>query len=154
MNSKQAFSILTEIKSFLEAFYFKLTLIELEDNDYTKNYSDKILPEFTIYKHLPSNIKIDSGSCFLLPKEYKKLICGTSTADGNCLFHSASIILYGNECQFMQLRLAVIIELMKNARRYLEIETFETDITYTNDALDSAVKQKSNNSIISEYNAN
>ena len=97
-----------------------------------KNYSDKILPEFTIYKHLPSNIKIDDGSCFLLPKEYKKLICGTSTADGNCLFHSASIILYGNESQFIQLRLAVIIELMKNARRYLEIEAFETDITYAN----------------------
>ena len=97
MNSKQAFSILTEIKSFLEAFYIKLTLNELEDNDYTKNYSDKILPEFTIYKHLPSNIKIDDGSCFLLPKEYKKLICGTSTADGNCLFHSASIILYGKK---------------------------------------------------------
>ena len=36
MNSKQAFSILTEIKSFLEAFYIKLTLNELEDNDYTK----------------------------------------------------------------------------------------------------------------------
>jgi hypothetical protein len=90
----------------------------------------------------------------LLPREYKHLICGKSTGNGNCLFNSASIILYGDENQCMQLRLAVIIELMKNAKRYLEIEAFETDITYSNDALNSAnflKKQNPNYPTISEY---
>ncbi|CAH1764527.1 4128_t:CDS:2, partial [Entrophospora sp. SA101] len=32
------------------------------DNNYTKNYSDEILPEFSDYKHLPSNIKINGVS--------------------------------------------------------------------------------------------
>ena len=69
----------------------RLTLAELENNNYTNDYSDEILPEFTISRHLLFNIKIDNGSCFLLPEEYKHLVCGNSTANGNCLFNSVSL---------------------------------------------------------------
>ena len=137
MDSKQAITILADIEIFLQILYTKLTLMQLENNNYNI-YSDKILPEFTFFEHIPSNIRIDNGSRYLLPEGYKDMVCGESTADGNCLFNSASIILYGNESYCMQLRLAVIIELMKNIRRYLEIEAFETDITYSDNALDSA----------------
>lgn len=138
MDSNQANTILEDIYAFLDFYSAKLTLTGLESNNYTNDYSDKILPKFMIFKHMPSSIKIDNGSCYLLPEKHKHLVCGRSTPNGNCLFNSASAILYGDESNYMQLRLAVIIELMKNARRYLEIDVFETDIIYSNDALDSA----------------
>jgi hypothetical protein len=154
MDSKKAIAILVDIEVFLQFSFTRLTLTELENNSYTNNYSDKILPQFTISRHMPFNIETDNGSCYLLPEEYKDMVCGRSTADGNCLFNSASIILYGNENYCAQLRLAVIIELMKNIRRYLEIEAFETDIIYSESALDSAEnlnKQNLNNSERPKY---
>lgn len=150
MDSKEAITILEDIETFLQFSFTRLTLSELENNNYTSNLN-RILPEFSISRNIPSDIKIDDGSCYLLPEEHKHLICGRSTANGNCFFNSASIILYGNESYCMQLRLAVIIELMKNARRYLEIGAFETDIIYSNNALDSADFLKNQNPDNFEY---
>lgn len=151
MDSKKAIAILEDIETFLQFSFTRLTLSELENNHYTNNYPDKILPEFTIFRNIPSNIGIDNGSNYLLPEEYRHLICGRSTANGNCLFNSASIILYGSESYSVQLRLAVIIELMKDAGRYLEIGAFETDIIYSNNALDSVEFLKKMNQDNPEY---
>nr|CAG8489401.1 10520_t:CDS:1 [Entrophospora candida] len=139
MNSNQAIAILADLLQFS---FTRLTLANLENNNYTNDYSNEILLEFTISRHLPFNIKIGNGSCFLLPEEYKHLVCENSTANGNCLFNSASIVLYGGEGYCMQFRLAVIIELMKNTGKYLEIDAFETDITYLDDALNSVESLK------------
>jgi hypothetical protein len=51
----------------------------------------------------------------LLPKKYENHICVRSTPDGNCFFNSASLIVFGNEKFNIQLRLAVMIELMTYA---------------------------------------
>ena len=82
MDSKQAITILADIEIFLQFSYTRLTLMDLENNNYNI-HSDNILPEFTFFKHIPSNIRIDNGSCYLLPEGYKDMVCGQSTADGN-----------------------------------------------------------------------
>nr|CAG8617174.1 2458_t:CDS:2 [Entrophospora candida] len=116
MNSNQAIAILADIETFLQFSFTRLTLADLENNNYTNDYSNEILPEFTISRHLPFNIKIDN-----------------------------------DESYFMQFRLAVIIELMKNAGKYLEIDAFETDINYLDDALNSVESLKKQNLNDPEY---
>ena len=51
----------------------------------------------------------------LIPKKYDNHICIKSTPNGNCFFNSASLIVFGHEENHIQLRLAVMVELMANA---------------------------------------
>jgi len=82
----------------------------------------------------------DHESMKLLPEKYKDHICVRSTGDGNCLFNSASLIIFGNEAFNLQLRLAVMIELMTYAQFYLQQQIFEQDIIYRDEAFDNENK--------------
>jgi hypothetical protein len=82
----------------------------------------------------------------LLPEEYKNYVCIRSTPDGNCFFNSASLIVFGNENFNIQLRLAVMIELMEHSQFYLQQKIFEQDIIYQEEALDHGNKAISNSS--------
>ena len=79
----------------------------------------------------------DYESMKLLPDKYKDYICIRLTGDGNCFFNSASLIIFGNEDFNIQLRLAVMIELMTYAQFYLKKPVFEQDFLYRNEAFDN-----------------
>ena len=87
----------------------------------------------------------DHEAMKLLPKKkYENHVCIRSTPDGNCFFNSASLLVVGNENLNIQLRLAVIIELMSHAEFYLQQPIFEQDIIYRNEAFDDNSRVKSN----------
>nr|CAG8658975.1 5089_t:CDS:2 [Entrophospora candida] len=62
-----------------------------------------------VFQNIPPAVIVDSLSTGLLPQQYKQnYICADSTSDGNCLFHTASIALYGSEKMSKWFRLASI----------------------------------------------
>ena len=79
----------------------------------------------------------DCEAMKLIPEKYKDRICIKSTPNGNCFFNSASLIVFGHEDNHIQLRLAVIVELMSNADHYLRQSIFEKDIFYRDEALNT-----------------
>ena len=81
----------------------------------------------------------------LIPNKYKDHVCIKSIPNGNCFFNSASLIVFGHENNNIQLRLAVMIELMANADHYLQQPVFEQDIFYKDEALDVVNMEKQNN---------
>src|ERR1051325_118478 len=87
----------------------------------------------------------DSEAMKLIPNKYKDHVCIKSTPNGNCFFNSASLIVFGHENNNIQLRLAVMIELMANADHYLQQPVFEQDIFYRDEALDVVNMEKQNN---------
>ncbi|UZO19300.1 uncharacterized protein OCT59_010597 [Rhizophagus irregularis] len=98
-------------------------------------------------------VQRDNKAMKLIPEKYANHICIKSTPNGNCFFNSASLIAFGHEDNHMQLRLAVMIELMANADHYLQQEIFEQDIFYRDKALDNINMETQNNSFkkASEY---
>lgn len=84
-------------------------------------------------------IQRDDEAMKLIPEKYADHICIKSTPDGNCFFNSASLIIFGYEDNHMQLRLAVMIELMANADHYLQQPVFEQDIFYRDEALNNCI---------------
>jgi hypothetical protein len=88
----------------------------------------------------------DSEAMKLIPEKYKDYVCIKSSPNGNCFFNSASLIVFGHEDNNVQLRLAVIIELMTNANHYLQQPVFEQDIFYRDEALNVDNMEKQNNS--------
>jgi len=99
----------------------------------------------SIYEEWDYNQK-DCEAMKLIPKKYKDHVCITSTPNGNCFFNSASLIVFGNEDNNIQLRLAVIIELMANANYYLQQPVFEKDIFYRDEALNTVNTEEQDNS--------
>jgi len=154
MNQQNVQSTLTAIANFFNNNHIS-SLLYLENNEFTSKLNPyDILPnQKIVYTHLPPNISIDKSSCFLLPKNFKHLICGQATGNGDCLYNSISIILWGNENFATNLRLSTVIELMKNAKFYLDKDVFENDITYSTTALDSSelAKKKFDNEILEIY---
>ncbi|CAB4412329.1 unnamed protein product [Rhizophagus irregularis] len=88
--------------------------------------------------------ELDHEAMKLLPERYKNYICIRSTPNGNCFFNSASLIVFGNEKFNIQLRLAVMIELMTYAQFYLQQKIFEQDIIYREKAFDNKNGFRSN----------
>ncbi|EXX69086.1 uncharacterized protein OCT59_004738 [Rhizophagus irregularis] len=89
--------------------------------------------------------KQDYEAMKLLPEKYKDCVCIRSTPDGNCFFNSASLIVFGNENFNIQLRLAVMVELMIHSQFYLQQKIFEQDIIYREEALNSGNSRIINN---------
>src|SRR6185295_14401228 len=83
---------------------------------------------------------MDFKSTKLLPQEYENLVCADSTSDGNSLFRSASIALYGSEKMSTRFRLASMLELILNSNYYLELDIFKKDYLYTDQALSYSQK--------------
>nr|CAG8532437.1 10092_t:CDS:1 [Entrophospora candida] len=98
-----------------------------------------------VFQNIPPAVIVDSLSTGLLPQQYKQnYICADSTSDGNCLFHTASIALYGSEKMSKWFRLASMLELILNSNYYLELDIFKTDYLYTDQALDYSHKSTKN----------
>ncbi|CAB4436575.1 unnamed protein product [Rhizophagus irregularis] len=57
-------------------------------------------------------VQRDNEVMKLIPEKYANHICIKSTSNGNCFFNSTSLIAFGHKDNHMQLRLAVMIELM------------------------------------------
>ena len=89
-----------------------------------------------IYEEWDHNQK-DDEAMKLIPKKYEDYICIISTPNGNCFFNSASLIVFGHEDNNIQLRLAVIVELMAHADHYLQQPVFEQDVFYRDEALNN-----------------
>ena len=136
MNSFTATNTLYSIFNFLNRN--NITLSEVI-NYGTQFDSASILPDNLdlINKEWNDNEhEQDYESLKLLPDKYKDYICIRSMGDGNCFFNSASLIVFGNENFNIQLRLAVMIELMVHAQFYLQQKIFEQEIIYRDEALD------------------
>src|SRR5690242_7565207 len=85
-------------------------------NDYTCFHTSK-----------PANIMTDWSANLSLPEEYSHSVCGQSSADGSCLYNTASIILCGDESLRLVLRAGTVSELMKHAKHYLQLPLFQKD---------------------------
>ena len=83
----------------------------------------------------PANILTDWGANMFLPGEYNHFVCGQSSADGSCLLNSASIILCGDESLHLVLRAGTVSELMKHAKCYLQLELFQKDWAWSDEAI-------------------
>ena len=58
-----------------------------------------------------------------------------SYGDGNCLFRSISLIVFGHENYHTELRVHTIIELTFNEELYLKEETFSEMAEYSHDGI-------------------
>ena len=90
----------------------------------------------TIHTQMPPNVFEDRGSRYLLPIPYRHGVCCQSTANGSCLYNSVSIALIGNESLAVELRMATIAELLCHIEYYLQLPVFQSDVPYSNTALD------------------
>lgn len=125
--------------------YIELNLSQISN---IIEYSKIIYNEFSfnydlsfVFQDTPPSINIDSISTNLLSQQYKEdFVCADSTSDGNCLFHSASIALYGSEKMSKRLRLASMLELILNSYYYLQLDIFKKDYLYTDQAINFAQK--------------
>src|SRR5256885_3361869 len=80
MNHQKALAASIDIESYLNNK--KLTYLNLENNDFTTKLNTCDIQR-NIYTHPPPNISVDNDSCLLLPENFKNLICGEATRDGN-----------------------------------------------------------------------
>ena len=68
-------------------------------------------------------VKIDMKSCDLYPKDgLKGYLPRMTKADGNCLFHAASQLTFGDDNMDTELRVRAIVELMVHEDVYLDEE--------------------------------
>ena len=72
--------------------------------------------DYTFHTSKPANIITDWSANMFLPEEYNHFVCGQSSADGSCLYNSASIILCGDESLHLALRAGTVSELMEHAK--------------------------------------
>lgn len=105
----------------------------------------------TVYTQMPPNVFEDHGSRYLLPTPYRHGICGQSTADGSCLYNSVSIALIGNESLAIELRIATIAELLGHIEYYLQLPVFQSDVAYSNTALDEGNQSNTRYPKIKKY---
>jgi len=134
MNSTTAKNVLYDIFNFFCGN--NITLNDIITYGSQFDHNNILLPTNfeTIYEEWDYNQR-DNEAMKLIPEKYADHVCIRSTANGNCFFNSASLIIYGHEEHHIQLRLAVIIELMANADYYLQQKIFEQDILYRDEAL-------------------
>ncbi|GBC53919.1 uncharacterized protein OCT59_017220 [Rhizophagus irregularis] len=88
--------------------------------------------------YISEGIVIDEGVCLLLPDEFNGYICADTTADGNCLYNAVSYFFIHENSLSTQLRLSTILELMAYADKYLVLEVFEKDYSYSDRAFSKA----------------
>jgi len=132
MNSNSAKEILIKTKKFLA----KLPSLN-EIISYGQKYKKfQILPDNLSYidVNMSEDIDVDEGACSLLPDEFRNYICADTTADGNCLYNAVSYFLIRENYLSVQLRLSTILELMAYADKYLKLEVFEKDYSYSDHA--------------------
>jgi len=140
MDSKFAKQLLTEIKNFLaklpnlnDVISYGQKLKKIQILPYDLSYLDIYISE---------DIIVDKGACALLPDEFKHYICADTTADGNCLYNAVSYFLIKENILAVQFRLSTIIELMAYADKYLKLEVFEKDYSYSDQAFSEANYEK------------
>ncbi len=141
MNSTTAKTILYDIFNFLCRNDIILNDIITYGNQF--KLDNILLPTDleTIYEEWDYNQR-DHEAMKLIPEKYANHVCIRSTPNGNCFFNSASLIVFGHEENHLQLRLAVIIELMANANYYLQQKIFEQDLFYRDEALNTNMKKE------------
>src|SRR6185312_9359754 len=91
--------------------------------------------DYTFHTSKPANIMTDWSANMFLPEEYNHFVCGQSSADGSCLYNSASIILCGDESLHLALRAGTVSELMKHAKYYLQLGLFQKDWAWSDEAM-------------------
>ncbi|XP_052227922.1 uncharacterized protein LOC127842452 isoform X3 [Dreissena polymorpha] len=85
-------------------------------------------------------VKEDVNATQQLPDKYRgQFYCGTSTMDGNCLFHACSLAVWGDESQSAKLRKYTADELLTNPGEYCTnhpyIKHFVQKLKLNNDEL-------------------
>ncbi|PKK60228.1 hypothetical protein RhiirC2_793638 [Rhizophagus irregularis] len=140
MNSTTAKNVLYDIFDFFCGNNITLNDIITYGNQIDLN--NILLPTNfrTIYEEWDYNRR-DDEAMKLISEKYADHVCIRSTADGNCFFNSALLIVYGHEENHIQLRLAVMIELMANADYYLQQKIFEQDVLYRDEALNTNMEK-------------
>ena len=82
------------------------------------------------------SVSEDKISRQLLPNDaHPQLIPMQSYGDGNCLFRSISLIVFGHENYHTELRVRTIIELTFNEELYLKEKTFSEMAEYSHDGI-------------------
>ena len=82
------------------------------------------------------NVVKDDISIQLMPSDsHPELIPMKSYGDGNCLFRSLSLIIFGHERNHTEVRVRIIIELACNEELYLSEKTFEDMAEYSYDGI-------------------
>ncbi|CAG8627445.1 4404_t:CDS:2, partial [Paraglomus occultum] len=131
MNNSQYITFLSAAKAFLSTDPTIDTTIA-----YANSLQINLNIDYTrLHTYKPTNITTDSGANLFLPKEFKHFVCGESTANGSCLYNSASIILQGDESLSLALRAGTVSELMMNAEYYLQLEPFQRDWAWSDVAI-------------------
>jgi hypothetical protein len=109
------------------AFINDMEIAELQKTLTTREAAGEILANFLpLLRNLLSDVphsnaynrREDRLTSGLLPEEFGSWIPLSSRADGNCLFHSASILLIGNETLSGILRLLTVSELFAHSDFY------------------------------------
>ena len=103
---------------------------------------DTINDQICLHTSKPTNIMTDWGANMFLPEEYSHFVCGQSSADGSCLYNSASIILCGDESLRLVLRAGTVSELMKYAKYYLQLELFQKDWAWSDKAMTTSFQSE------------
>ena len=66
----------------------------------------------------PSVVKLDTSSLDLYPDDVEPKIPVGIYGDGNCLPRCASSLAFGNEDEFVEMRVWIVIEMVQHARLY------------------------------------
>src|SRR5436190_24385988 len=147
MNNKHINEHLFNINKFLST-------IPSPDIQSVQNYASSIdisnifsITFSTPYEILPSSINVDTTAEKILHLQYSHLTPAVVFSDGNCLLNSLSLIFTAKQSLALQFRLAMVIELMKNADFYLNQKLFKEDYYYSDAALNSA----KNSNILTTY---
>ena len=79
------------------------------------------LPQYTTKTFCNTGMCIDKNSMELVPKDIPQCLHpATVKTDGNCLPRSASVLAYGTEDHFKEMRERIVCEIVKNADLYLD----------------------------------
>ena len=130
MNRETFFSeaqkLLVNAKSWIQ-FVKEANVIKVEQEEFS-------IPT-SIYTNYES-VSEDKISRQLLPNDaHPQLIPMQSYGDGNCLFRSISLIVFGNQNYHTEFRVCTIIELTCNEELYLQEETFSEMAEYSHDGI-------------------
>ena len=130
MNRETFFSeaqkLLVNAKSWIQ-FVKEANVIKVEQEEFSIPTSF-----YTNYE----SVSEDKISRQLLPNDvHPQLIPMQSYGDGNCLFRSISLIVFGNQNYHTEFRVRTIIELTCNEELYLQEETFSEMAEYSHDGI-------------------
>jgi hypothetical protein len=81
----------------------------------------KPLPQYMTKTFFNTAKTIDKNSITLVPGDIpKSLYPATIQADGNCLLRSASLLAYGTEDHYVEMRERIVCEMVQNEELYLD----------------------------------